>query len=113
MYQIIQAIESDPLDFTGVSLLPFYEAPLDALFEEDLFKMQQNGVISYFPIIESADEMWTQGEGKIRAEFIDSFMPEQEDPDGIILISGKKDMVASTKALLNEMGFKKEQFHEI
>lgn len=110
MYQILQTIEADPIDITGVSLLSFYEAPLDTLLEEDLSRMQDEGIISYFPVVESPDEMWTQGEGKIRKEFIESFMPEADDPEGLILISGSKEMTTATQNILSEMGYKREQY---
>ena len=92
MYQLTQAVEEDPIDFTGLSLLSFYQSPIDALLEEDLARQEQAGILSYFPVVESPDEMWVHGEGKVRRELIESFMPHPEDTEGLILISGREAM---------------------
>lgn len=76
-------------------MLSFYQAPLDVLLEEDIQRAENSGILSYFPVVESPDEMWTQGEGKIRCEFIESFMPEPTDKDSLILISARDEMVKS------------------
>ena len=92
MYQYLQAADEDPIDFTGFSLISLYQAPLDALLEEDLLRMESQGLLSYFPVVESPDEMWTHGEGRISKDLIESFMPEPDDPEGLILISGDHKM---------------------
>lgn len=92
MYQFLQAAEEDPIDTTAFSLLSFYQTPMDALLEEDLMRMEHQGRISYFPVVESPDENWNHGEGKLDKNLIESFMPEPDDPESMILISGDQEM---------------------
>mmetsp|Transcript_4891 Transcript_4891/g.4661 ORF Transcript_4891/g.4661 Transcript_4891/m.4661 type:complete len:116 (-) Transcript_4891:81-428(-) len=92
MFQFLQAVEEDPVDLTAFSLVSLYGNPSDSLLEDDLLRMQESGKISYFPVVESPDEMWTHGEGKISEALIESFMPETDDPEGLILLSGSNQM---------------------
>ena len=111
MYQIIQAVEADPIDTMSISLLSFYQNSIDALMEDDLSRLEQNGIVSYFPVVEFPDEFWVYGEGKISKLFIENFMPPPNDNEGFIIIAGRKEMTEAASKILTEMEYKPDQFH--
>lgn len=63
-----------------------YSSPSDVLLESDFAQMEQEGILSYFPVVQHPDEMWMHGDGKISSNLIEHFMPEPNDKDGLILM---------------------------
>ena len=79
--------------------------------EDDLSRLEQNGTVSYFPVVEYPDELWAHGDGKISKLFIENFMPPPNDKEGFILVAGRKEVSEQTAKILTEMDYKPDQFH--
>jgi cytochrome-b5 reductase len=110
MYQIIQAVEDDPLDTTGLSLLTFNQSPTDSILDEDLLRCDEKGILNYFPVVENPDEMWLHGEGRLTKEMVQSFMPPPEIEDSHILVCGSKAMVTLAIQNLKDLGYQYNTF---
>ena len=92
-------------------MLAYYDSPFETLLEDDLMKLEQDGIINYFPVIKNPDDMWVYGEGEICKNHIEHFMPYSDDEDSLILICGGNQLAKSATEILQQEGFSKERYH--
>lgn len=110
MFQIISKVKSSLLDRTAVSLIYSNSHLNEICFAEDLAKLEVNGRISYFPVLESYDQedgKFNFGKGSINEKMIHDYMPDPRDDESMILVCGYyRFMTEEIAPLLDKMGYK-------
>ena len=112
MYQLIQTVTDSPVDRSALSLIYSNRTPFDIILDEDLTEFEKMGKLCYFPLVQSPDENWIQGSGKVNDQMISALMPEpypndNEESDSLIIVCGPPKLRDSVGQIIQEdLGWK-------
>ena len=109
MFQIIQAIENDDKDVTGLSLLAYHNKQSEVIFDDDLLQSELNGRIKYFPFVKEPEPDWLFGDGDLTEKALRDFMPPPNLSDSHVMLCGSKDFTTKASDLLAQLEYKASQ----
>ena len=112
MCQLIQTVTDSRVDRSALSLIYSNRTPFDIILDEDLTEFEKMGKLCYFPLVQSPDENWIQGSGKVNDQMISALMPEpfpndNEESDSLIIVCGPPKLRDSVSQIIQEdLGWK-------
>ena len=96
-----------PVDTSALSLIYSSRTPFDIILDEDLTEFEKMGKLCYFPLVQSPDENWIQGSGRVTEEMISALMPEpypndNDKSDSLIIVCGPPKLRDSVGSIIRE-----------
>jgi cytochrome-b5 reductase len=111
MFQVAQAVLSNPNDSTRVSLIFANVTEQDILLRQELETLQeQHGRLRIFFTLDKPPQDWRFGSGFVSAEMMQQHLPAA-DQDVMLLVCGPPPMVDSVKRLASSLGFASDRVY--